>query len=267
MSMTLDASQELPFPLTGFRPESSEAVFPDTGAPQRNVYLTIRWVVEFGLAAVLLVLTGPVILLCAMLIKLTSRGPAFYSQVRVGLGGQLYWIHKLRTMYHRCEAVSGPRWSQRGDPRITPLGRFLRATHLDELPQLWNILCGEMSLIGPRPERPEFVPGLAAAIPLYRARLLVRPGVTGLAQVQAPADTDLESVRAKVAYDLHYIREANLWLDLRILFATAFKVVGVSFGVLRAVFRFSEHALVDSRYRALQQAAPVNAAAASAAPC
>jgi hypothetical protein len=119
---------------------------------------------------------------------------------------------------------------------VTRLGRILRRTHLDELPQLWNILRGEMSLVGPRPERPEFVPALERAIPRYRERLAVRPGVTGLAQVQLPADTDLESVKRKLQYDLCYVERCGLWLDLRIFLATALKMAGVSFAALARIF-------------------------------
>src|SRR5262249_8866711 len=127
-----------------------------------------------------------------------------------------------------------------------------RATHLDELPQLWNILRGDMSLIGPRPERPEFIPALVQAVPLYELRLLARPGITGLAQVQLPADSDLASAGAKVTYDLHYLQRANLWLDLRILLATAFKVFGCSFETLRRVFRLPDPDLVARDYQELQ---------------
>ena len=141
----------------------------------------------------------------------------------------MFTIYKIRTMIHNCESKSGACWSTAGDPRITLVGRFLRRTHLDELPQLWNVLRGDMSLVGPRPERPEFVPQLAEAIAGYRERLLVRPGVTGLAQVQLPADTDLTSVRRKLAFDLYYIENASLLLDLRLIMATAFHAVGVPF--------------------------------------
>ena len=137
--------------------------------------------------------------------KLTSPGPAFYTQTRVGQGGRPFTIYKLRTMIHNCESLTGPRWCMPGDPRVTPAGWLLRVTHLDELPQLLNVLRGEMSLVGPRPERPEFLPQLERALPAYRQRLVVRPGVTGLAQVKLPADTDLDSVRRKLAHDLYYI--------------------------------------------------------------
>src|SRR5205807_7700134 len=115
---------------------------------------------DCALAVCLLIVTAPVILLAMLLIKLTSRGPALYSQSRLGLHGQPFRIYKIRTMIHDCESLTGPRWSVPGDRRVTPVGWFLRRAHLDELPQLWNILRGDMSLVGPRPERPEFVPQL-----------------------------------------------------------------------------------------------------------
>src|SRR5207253_4196733 len=142
--------------------------------------------------------------------------PVFYSQIRLGRGGKPFAIYKIRTMTHNCEKVSGAQWSTPGDARITPVGRFLRKTHLDELPQLWNVLRADMSLVGPRPERPEFVPKLEHALPRYRDRLAVRPGVSGLAQVQLPPDTDLASVRRKLAHDLFYVERMSFWLDLRI---------------------------------------------------
>jgi lipopolysaccharide/colanic/teichoic acid biosynthesis glycosyltransferase len=194
-------------------------------------------VIEFVTALVLLVLTAPLILLAALLVKLTSRGPVIYSQTRLGLNGRPFSLFKIRTMIHDCESLTGARWSIPGDPRITPVGQFLRRTHLDELPQLWNVLRGEMSLIGPRPERPEFIPGLERALPNYRLRLLVRPGVSGLAQVQLKADTDLQSVRRKLSYDLYYVRHASLWLDLRLVLCTASAVFGMPSPWLRRLLR------------------------------
>src|SRR5262249_48162069 len=155
---------------------------------------------EVFAALALFVLTAPVTLLAMLLVRLTSRGPAIYVQRRVGRGGREFRIYKIRSMYHDCERKSGACWASKHDPRVTPLGRVLRRTHFDELPQLWNVLRGDMSLIGPRPERPEFVDKLACAIPRYRERLWILPGVTGFAQVQLPADTDLESVQLKVTY-------------------------------------------------------------------
>jgi lipopolysaccharide/colanic/teichoic acid biosynthesis glycosyltransferase len=140
-------------------------------------------------------------------------------------------------MYHNCERDSGVQWSSKGDPRITPIGRFLRATHIDELPQLINVLLGDMSLVGPRPERPEIVPSLERVIPNYRDRLQVRPGVTGLAQVQLPADTDFDSVRRKLLYDLYYIENLGPWLDLRLILCTAMKMLGIPFRMQRWLFR------------------------------
>jgi len=142
-------------------------------------------------------------------------------------------ILKLRTMYHDCELETGPQWAKARDPRATPLGRFLRASHLDELPQLWNVVRGEMSLVGPRPERPEFVRDLERVIPNYRGRLRVRPGITGLAQVQLPPDADTDGVARKVAYDVYYVERISLWLDLRILIGTALKMAGNSYGFIR----------------------------------
>lgn len=201
-------------------------------------YLTVKACADFLVALVLLVLTAPLMLLAIVLIKISSRGPVIYSQTRLGKNGKPFTIYKLRTMYHECESLTGATWSMPGDSRITPVGRWLRKTHLDELPQLWNILRGDMSLVGPRPERPEFVPQLEKAIPHYRERMLVRPGVTGLAQVQLPPDTDLNSVRTKLAYDLHYVRNVSLWLDLRISLATAFKMVSIPFHWIRRFFLF-----------------------------
>jgi lipopolysaccharide/colanic/teichoic acid biosynthesis glycosyltransferase len=208
-------------------------------------------ILDLALAIILLVPVVPVLLILAALIKLTSRGPVFYSQVRVGKNGRLFSLRKLRSMIPDSEKLTGARWSLPGDPRITRLGSFLRRAHLDELPQLWNVLCGHMSLIGPRPERPEFVPGLAKVIHHYRERLAVRPGVTGLAQVQLPPDTDVESVRLKLAYDLWYTQNESFWLDLRIFLATGLKLFGLSFPTLRALLRFPTREQVTRAYDAL----------------
>jgi lipopolysaccharide/colanic/teichoic acid biosynthesis glycosyltransferase len=192
-------------------------------------YPSCKRAADFGLALALSAVALPLVALAALLVKLTSRGPAFYTQTRVGQDGRLFTIYKLRTMMHNCESLTGPRWSLPGDPRVTPLGRALRVSHLDELPQLLNVLRGDMSLIGPRPERPEFVPELEKALPGYWQRLTVRPGVTGLAQVQLPPDSDVTSVRRKLAHDLFYIERLGPWLDLRILCCTALYALGVPF--------------------------------------
>lgn len=214
-------------------------------------YDTLKAVVEFCVCLVMLIVAAPVILLAAALVKLTSRGPAFYTQTRLGLGGREYTIYKLRSMFHECERQSGARWSTAGDPRITPLGRWLRRTHVDELPQLWNVLRGDMSLVGPRPERPEFIPHLEEALPLYHLRRGVRPGVTGLAQVQLPPDTDLESVRRKLAYDLYYVQNTNPLLDLQLLAATAIHVVGVPYSLIGKILLLPSSEKIERLYRSL----------------
>jgi lipopolysaccharide/colanic/teichoic acid biosynthesis glycosyltransferase len=210
--------------------------------------LMLKYKLDFVLACALMGLTWPVILLAMVLVRLTSRGQAIYSQVRLGLDGKPFKIYKIRTMYRDCERLTGPRWSTPGDPRVTLIGRILRATHIDELPQLWNILCGEMSLVGPRPERPEIIVGLELAIPCYRDRLKVRPGVTGLAQVQLPPDTDMESVRRKVAYDLYYIERASLWLDVRLIVATALNVLRVPTSLVALLFGIPGTKFVERAY-------------------
>ncbi len=192
-------------------------------------YEAIKPALDATLALVLFVLTAPVMIVAMLLVRLTSRGPAIYTQKRMGLGGRVFTIYKIRTMHRDCERQSGATWSLPGDPRVTPVGRVLRSTHLDELPQLINVLMGEMSLVGPRPERPEFLATLEHSLSGYCRRLAVRPGVTGLAQVQQPPDADLDSVRRKLNYDLCYVDRMSPWLDLRIILATALKCVGVPF--------------------------------------
>lgn len=180
------------------------------------------------LGALLLLAAGwPIILATMLVIRLTSRGPAIYRQTRVGRRGRIFVMYKLRTMRLDAEAASGPVWTQLNDPRITHVGRLVRGLHLDELPQLINVLKGDMSLIGPRPERPEFTKKLAIAIPGYLDRLVVCPGVTGLAQINLPPDTDLDSVRRKLVLDLAYVREGSFWLDVRIFACTCARMFGV----------------------------------------
>lgn len=226
--------------------------------PDSSWYLPCKVAADFILAVLLFILTLPLMILAMALVKLTSRGPFIYSQVRVGRDRRTFTIYKIRTMEHDCERLTGAIWSTRHDPRITPIGRFLRFTHLDELPQLWNILRGEMSLVGPRPERPEFVVQLERAIPCYGDRLLVRPGVTGLAQVQLPPDTDLNSVRRKLACDLYYVQRVSPGLDLRILLGTVSGLVGIPFAVPRTLLRIPSGATVEEAYRDLSaRAVPV----------
>jgi lipopolysaccharide/colanic/teichoic acid biosynthesis glycosyltransferase len=206
------------------KPLSRSVPRPPAVAVPQTWYQPVKRVLDVVLALLISVVAVPVMLLAAVLVKLTSRGPVLYSQTRVGRGGRPFTIYKIRSMHHDCEKISGVRWSRTGDPRVLPIGRLLRRTHIDELPQLWNILRGEMSLVGPRPERPEFVPQLEQAIPHYRDRLLVLPGVTGLAQIHLEPDTDLSSVERKLMFDLYYIKHLSFWSDLRILLATTVHV-------------------------------------------
>ncbi len=178
-------------------------------------------------ALVLLVPGLPLMAALAVLVRLTSRGPGIYRQTRSGLGGRTFTMLKLRSMTSDAEARTGAVWASHRDPRITPLGKFLRKYHLDELPQLLNVMKGEMSLVGPRPERPEIVEELVEKIPDYLDRLAVPPGVTGLAQVNLPPDTVLDDVRRKLVLDREYAAQANLGLDLRILLCTFARVCGV----------------------------------------
>lgn len=203
-----------------------------TSAPSMNsplsMYLRSKHLIDCTAALVLMIPGLPLIGLLVILIRLTSRGPGVYSQERVGKNGKTFTMYKLRSMRCDAEAKSGPVWSAPGsDSRVTRLGYWLRKLHLDELPQLINVFRGEMSLIGPRPERPEFVKVLADSIPRYMDRLQVAPGITGLAQINLPPDTDLNSVRRKLVLDLEYINTANLLLDLRMFVCTLFRLVGI----------------------------------------
>jgi len=173
------------------------------------------------LVAVLgLLLCLPLIPLIAFAIWLTSPGPVFYRQPRVGRNGSVFDCYKFRTMCSDAEADTGPTWAADSDPRITSVGKFLRRTRLDEIPQLWNVLKGDMSLIGPRPERPEFVQWLDNEIPYYRLRHTVRPGITGWAQIRYRYGNSIEDVKEKLRYDLFYVKNMSPGLDLLILFHT-----------------------------------------------
>jgi lipopolysaccharide/colanic/teichoic acid biosynthesis glycosyltransferase len=228
--------QEMDNPILQFhRPHQNEPAERTVPAPTRaqRFYLPIRRVLDFTLALLLTLLAVPVVMLAALAVRLTSRGPAFYTQIRTGRNGKPFTIFKIRSMIHKCESLTGPRWTIPGDPRVTPLGWLLRRTHIDELPQFLNVLKGEMSLIGPRPERPEFVNELEQALPGYENRHTVLPGITGLAQVQLAPDSDLESVRRKLICDLHYIEHRSLSLDMRIMLATGLHMLGMSFARLQ----------------------------------
>jgi len=187
--------------------------------PQGSTQKRLKRFGDVLVSGALLSITALLLLTAALLIKLEDGGPVFYCQLRSGLNGEPFRLWKLRTMRVDAESA-GPMWSGRGDPRITRIGRLLRVTRIDELPQLWAVLTGTMSLIGPRPERPEIEQELKRQIPHYRLRHLNRPGLSGWAQVNYPYGASLEDSVNKVSYDLYYIRNSSFWLDLLILFKT-----------------------------------------------
>jgi sugar transferase (PEP-CTERM system associated) len=172
------------------------------------------------LALVLTAIFAPVMVIVAILVKVTSRGPVFHRQARVGLNDSTFTVYKFRSMYADAEAGTGPVWARKDDPRVTPVGRWLRRLRLDELPQLLNVLRGEMSLVGPRPERPEFVTALSEKIPFYGYRHCVKPGITGWAQINYKYGDTMEDTIVKLEYDLYYIKNLALSLDTFILFHT-----------------------------------------------
>jgi sugar transferase (PEP-CTERM system associated) len=185
----------------------------------------LKRLIDVLLALVGLIVCAPLMALIALVVRLTSKGRALYHQDRVGHHGRVFRVHKFRSMSDDAEASTGPVWSTPGDQRITPVGRFLRRTRLDELPQLWNVLIGEMSLVGPRPERPAFVDELTREIPYYGQRHVVRPGVTGWAQVKYTYGASKEDAIEKLQYDLFYIKNMSLSLDMFIIVQTIKTVV------------------------------------------
>jgi lipopolysaccharide/colanic/teichoic acid biosynthesis glycosyltransferase len=209
-----------------------------------------RWcgILHRAAAAMLLVPAVPVILLLVLVVRLTSKGPGLFRQPRVGRHGKVFVLLKIRTMCDDAEAATGPVWTTSlADSRITRVGRVLRSLHLDEFPQLWNVLRGEMALVGPRPERPEFVDELARQLPGYTDRLLVLPGITGLAQINLPADSNLDSVRRKLVLDREYVRAGSLWLDVRILCCTALRLFGIATGRVKKLLRLDRDPVLEHR--------------------
>jgi exopolysaccharide biosynthesis polyprenyl glycosylphosphotransferase len=168
----------------------------------------------------MLALAVPLMAVTAIAVRLDSKGPVLYRQKRVGLRGRSFMLLKFRSMRVDAEAGGLPRWAARGDARVTRVGAFIRSTRIDELPQLLNVLRGDMSLVGPRPERPHFVEQLAELIPFYDKRSYVKPGLTGWAQVNYPYGASVEDAREKLAYDLYYVKNRGLFLDLLVLLAT-----------------------------------------------
>jgi sugar transferase (PEP-CTERM system associated) len=194
-------------------------IFSDGFRKSPALIMTKR-VVDLMVAGIALVLMLPAMALVALLIKLTSNGPVLYHQTRVGAHGRIFTVHKFRSMIADAEASTGAVWAEKNDRRVTFIGGFLRRTFLDELPQLWNVLRGDMSLVGPRPERPEFVRSLTEQIEFYGQRHVVRPGLTGWAQIRYTYGASVEDAMKKLQYDLYYIKNMSIALDLFILFST-----------------------------------------------
>ena len=184
-----------------------------------KVEYRFKKIVEFLISCFLIILSSPIIIFAAFLIYTEDQGPIFYSQIRKGIHGKNFRIFKLRTMKIDSEK-DGIQWSSKNDPRITKIGRFLRKTRIDELPQLISVILGEMSLIGPRPERPEIDFYLQKSIPYYESRYSITPGITGWAQVNYPYGSSMEDSFNKLSYDLYYLRNFSIILDLLILFKT-----------------------------------------------
>jgi exopolysaccharide biosynthesis polyprenyl glycosylphosphotransferase len=190
----------------------------ELGPRKRSLFWHSMYSVPLALGGAILL--SPVMLVVAILVKLTSPGPVFFRQQRVGLNDNVFTLYKFRSMRLDAEAETGPVWAQRDDPRVTPLGRWLRKLRLDELPQLFNVVRGEMSLVGPRPERPEFVSRLIEQIPYYSYRHCVKPGITGWAQINHKYGDTLEDAVIKLEYDLYYIKNLAISLDTFIIFHT-----------------------------------------------
>lgn len=185
----------------------------------------LKRLMDILLSLILIVITFPITLLTSIAIKLESKGPVFYRQERMGMNGKIFRIVKFRTMIKDAEKHTGPVWSSKDDPRITKVGKLIRKIRVDEIPQVYNVLKGDMSFVGPRPERPFFVEKLSHEIPLYKRRLKVRPGITGWAQVKHKYDETIEDVKVKLRYDLFYIENISLRMDFKILFRTVFVVL------------------------------------------
>jgi lipopolysaccharide/colanic/teichoic acid biosynthesis glycosyltransferase len=218
------------------RPTPKVVDVPDVIPRERNE--NVNRALNCVIAGLALFVALPVLILVAIAVKLTSRGPILYAQTRVGLdrrwrstlalherrledlGGQVFTIYKFRTMRVDAERGSGAVWAQENDPRVTRLGKYMRMLRIDEVPQLWNVLLGDMNIVGPRPERPSIVSRLREDIPEYQCRHLVKPGITGLAQINQKYDACIDDVRSKVGWDLRYIREQGVLVDLGIMVRT-----------------------------------------------
>ena len=204
--------------------EHPQRMFPDR---RRNglVYRAFKRLIDVLGAAVGLLVFAPLLPFLAAGIKLTSRGPVFFRQQRTGQYGEPFELVKLRTMVEDAEEDTGAQWAQKDDPRVTAIGKYLRLTHLDEFPQFWNVLTGDMSLVGPRPERPEIEAELTDPNPFFKLRHSVKPGVTGWATIKNQYVDSLEKAERRLEYDLYYIEHQSIWLDLHILFETFWELV------------------------------------------
>ena len=194
-------------------------IFSDGFSSGRTFTAAAKRLFDICASLALLLLTAPLIALFAVLVKLDSRGPAFFRQTRVGLYGENFEVIKLRSMRNDAEA-NGAQWATKNDPRVTRLGRFIRKVRIDELPQAWSVLKGEMSFVGPRPERPEFVEDLEQQLTYYAERHMVKPGITGWAQVNYPYGASIEDSRHKLEYDLYYVKNYSPFLDILIMLQT-----------------------------------------------
>jgi len=217
--------------------ETYEPRFLEQFVLERRSSAGLKRLLDVTVSGLLLLVSAPVMLASMLLVRITSRGPVIYPQVRLGRYGRPFVMYKIRSMRHECEKLTGPKWATPNDPRVFPVGRFLRATHLDELPQLWNILRGDMSLVGPRPERAPIAGQLRKVLPRFDERLRALPGLTGLAQIQLPPDQYLDDVQQKLACDLHYMSHESVWLDLRILCCTALGLFMIPFSLSGFVLR------------------------------
>lgn len=208
--------------------QPAELVFSTALRPSVTM-MRLQQAYSWVLALAALVIAFPVMVLVALAVRLSSPGPVFYRQTRVGLDGKDFMLYKFRSMGVNAEAGTGAVWAAKNDPRVTPLGKWLRKLRLDELPQLFNVLKGEMTMVGPRPERPEFVRMLSEKIPYYRQRHYVKPGITGWAQISHKYGDTVEDTETKLEYDLYYIKRQSVFFDFYIMFQTV-KVMLLSRG-------------------------------------
>jgi sugar transferase (PEP-CTERM system associated) len=203
-------------PLDGLNP--SALIFTE-GFRMSAIHQLLRRLLSLSVSVIALAICLPFLPFIVLAVRLSSPGPIFFSQMRVGQRGHPFLVYKFRSMRQDAEA-KGAVWATKDDPRVTPIGRFMRSTRLDEIPQLWNVLRGEMAFVGPRPERPEFVEWLSKEIPFYDLRHMIRPGITGWAQVRYRYGASLEETKRKLEYDLYYVKNHSIGLDLLIMFET-----------------------------------------------